>query len=362
MINIYERYAPDGYDEDSLLYLVGLTMITYRSGRSLELCPAEIDRERCFIQLVNRILEILCPDDAQRTKIFRDALACGYSSKILHWLLSSIRVMDELHGDWILHDMIDKGFLLLHPAIIKLAVEKMRRHHGHQYVQSTRVQSSATFLAIAHPTSFFAWQDILLGVGHDLDEFVAKELEAPSSALFLQGWRKNTLLLLFRSEAFPATNHGDHPTCDRCGQRYKRTKFMVDVPWARYLQGIRQGRLTPRSKCVDVQDITIDFRGGLASKIDHSSVSTDPYDSMKLPDSAPYRMVCKVRCKDGVCVPKVLEGSSAQDVFVLPYPLEEAEEEEEALAGTREEDASRLTSSLVEDSCPSRNIPGAFGD
>ncbi|PVH71796.1 hypothetical protein DL98DRAFT_596646 [Cadophora sp. DSE1049] len=364
MVTVFERHAPDGYDEVSVGYLIGVTMLAYRPGRALELCPAHIDREQSFIQFATRVFEFWCPDNSLRIMILEGVLFSRYSSKVLHWLLSGIETIDDSHSAPILHHMIRQGFLVRNPAIIKMALKKMTSLHTQLVVEtgSAYRQSTATSDAMGHVESFSAWRDIIIELGYDLEKFVSKELEDISSPLSVRGWTQSTLLALFRSEDHTSSNPVTDPICGRCGREYQETAMLVDLLWEKYLHGVREGRLKPVSKHAEVQDITIDFRGEAASTIDCSSASASRHYSLNQlnllgrAEFLPYRMVCRFGCLDGTDVSGAFGSASAQDVILPPYTCEEAPPENSDGAFPKE------VFCLDEDSCPTRKMPGAFGD
>ncbi|KAH7409738.1 hypothetical protein BKA64DRAFT_705491 [Cadophora sp. MPI-SDFR-AT-0126] len=355
MVTVFERHAPDGYDEASILYLIGITTVAYRPGRSFELCPAHIDRGLSFTQIVSRVFDFWCPDDSRRTEILLHVLGLGYSPNILHWLLSGIETIGGSHSASILHQMFKSGFLVRYPNIVKMAIKKMTNLHIPLVSPSgaTCRQSTATSFAMGNSKIYFAWRDILLEIGHDLKEFVHQELENTSSPLSAQGWTQSTLLALFRSNDQLSSEPEADPICGRCGCEYERTEMLVDLIWNRYLQGVRDGRLRPVSTIAEVQHITVDLHDEKTSTISRSPIPAGRHDSMDLvrdAESLPYRMVCRVVCWDRINVSEAFGGSSGQDVILPPYPLKEA-----PLHG---KDSPRQD----ENACPTKTMPGAFGD
>ncbi|KAK0124738.1 hypothetical protein ONS96_008620 [Cadophora gregata f. sp. sojae] len=353
MLAVYKRHAPDGYDDDSVLYLIGMTMLAYRLGPRSE-------REASFIQFVSRIFEFWCPDDHQRVRILRD-LPYNYTSKVIHWLLNDIEIIeDEVFAGDILYGLISREFHLWSPATVKLTIQKMPSLHI-QLGSSPRAQkqSTATSSVMISPESFFAWRDLLLELGHDLEEFVFKELEHMPSPLAAQGWTQMTLLALFRSENSSTPGslvRGQNSFCDRCGREDNPEIKMVDLHWRQYLQGVREGRLQPLPKCAEVKDITIDFREEVSVTKGGPPAGDGCHNLEQARDVSclPYKLVCRPKCVDSVCVSRVFDGGSAQDVIFPSYP--------QVLPEGSHGTVHRRVLLEEEDNCPTRKMPGAFGD
>ncbi|KAK0112605.1 hypothetical protein ONS95_014348 [Cadophora gregata] len=353
VLGVYERYAPDGYDDYSVKYLIGRTMLAYRLGPRSE-------REASFIQFVSRIFELWCPDDRQRVRILRD-LHHAYTSNVIDWLLNGIEILEDetLAGD-ILHDLIIREFHLWKPATIKLAMQKMPSLHIQLGSRPcAQALSTATSFVMISPENFFAWRDILLELGHDLEEFVFKELEHTPSPLAAQGWTQTTLLALFRSEKSSTPRNlvrGQNFLCDRCGREDNPEIKLVDLHWRQYLQGVREGKVQSLPRWAEVKNITIDFREevSLTKGRPLTGGGCHDLDQARCVSSSPYKLVCRPECVDSVCVSRVFDGSSAKDVIFPSYP----QVLPEGSLGTFH----RRVLLEKEDSCPRRMMPGAFGD
>ncbi|KAH7309248.1 hypothetical protein BKA65DRAFT_543480 [Rhexocercosporidium sp. MPI-PUGE-AT-0058] len=199
---------------------------------------------------------------------------------------------------------------------------------------------------------FWAWRDLLLERGLELEAFVRQELQENGSTLAAQGWTYDMLLSLFKSESSASSYGSADQSCQRCGISVTAT-WMVDLQWRRYLQGVREGRLKPVGGDPAVQNITLDFR----DQMQLPRPTAGPHDSLDLPpdiSSLPYRMVCPWQCRDEICVSFAFDGTSDGEVFLPPYPLEQETTQELDVF------ADKLTITEI-NSCPTERMPGAFG-
>ncbi|KAH9213324.1 hypothetical protein DL95DRAFT_447176 [Leptodontidium sp. 2 PMI_412] len=353
MVSVYERHVPDGYHDDSILCLIGMMLHSYRPGRSLDLCPAKIDREKSVMRIITRISELWLPDDHQQSMILKDLVLLGYSDRVVHWYLSGITTLEGSCSAMILNSLIGKGTLIHDPPTMRLALDRTSNLHSQSLSERDMRWMSPTAHTMYHPQMFFAWKKLLLERGHKLEDFVRDELDEKESALAAQGWTYDKLLSLFKSHSSSNLNSNMNQACQRCGISAKTT-WMVDLQWRQFLQGVREGKLKPGLADPGVQNITLDFRD--QTGLPCSAVGQ--HDSLDLPTDAgslPYQMVCSWQCRDKIPVSRAFDGTSDGEVFLPLYPLEQETKRE------REMIADKITITEI-DCCPTKRMPGSFVD
>ncbi|KAG4442550.1 hypothetical protein IFR05_001962 [Cadophora sp. M221] len=350
MVSIYERHVPDGYNDDSMLLLIGTMLLAYRPGRSLDLCPAEIDREQSAMKITSRISELWFPDDHQQSMILKDLILLGYGDRVVHWYLSGITRIEGSYGAIILNSLIGKGTLIQNLPIMRLAMDRTSNLHSQSLSEKYKRWMSPTAHALFHPQMFFAWRDLLLERGHKLKDFVRDELDERESALAAQGWTYDRLLSIFDSQSSASLNSNMDQACQRCGS--VKTTWMVDLRWRKYLQGVREGKLRAGLADPGIHDITLDFRGQTSPPFS-TVMRHDSLDLLSDAGSLPYQMVCSWECRDSIRVSHAFDGISDGEVFLPPYPLEQET--------TRQITAGKITIAEM-DYCPTKSMPGSFVD
>lgn len=369
MITTFFKHSPSGYDDTSMLYLIGKTLLSYRPYRQAVVGPmSQAERTESVLGIVKKILDIWSPDDYQLTLILQTAIHLSYSGRVIQWLLRSIN--HHLHDDdhtCIIHEALTWNFLSRDRLSMRLVMEKSKDLHiarfPHVYT-SYHSLYTPTSIAMFQPSTFFAWRDILIGMGLDLAVFVEEELGRVPSPLADEGWTLESLSSLFNMDDFrnySPSGASERSQCQRCGRHAMHHWTMVDLPWRRYLRDIRCRKPATVAgvacRSPEISAITLHFTSGEAQSpdlVDEEGLPLAATDGLRLM-VLPFEIVCSSHCYNDVCVAWVFETGSEDEVYFPPYV--------ERIGGIDDDFVvTELASRRGEDDCPSRKIPGAFVD
>jgi hypothetical protein len=378
MINLFQRYRREDYDDDSTLEIIGLSMIRYRPQKSMKMPWAQ----RCdaLLKLVSTLVPTLHSDDPIRAKVVFAAVDLCFEQELLHWLLHTTKgPLDGSTEYSAVHEAIHKRLLERDLCSMKLIVEKTKNLHlcaKKGYLQNG--VETPTMLAMYDMTTFLLWRQVLRDLGHDTQEFVRRELE--DGELKQAGWTQHSLSYLFDAQILPDPHTAPvvfgFPFCQRCGRNGTKltTKLMVDLKWRRQLRDIR---LRVSNKLSDTLDLSTSgasvvdnaenpesrHRGSSSTKFinkNHRGTSSttligEGSSAATLLASLPYRIVCSDACKDGICVALLYENDSTDEPDFPLYPNEYSLE-------SGETGNLNATGLVEEDRCPTHGMPGAFKD
>lgn len=346
MVTLFRQYSSGDFEENDIYQLIGSSIMSYRPHKSIGLTNA--DAGRAALLLSQELCNFLPPmDDLDMSKMLFGFLQYYYSNIALRWCISRIR--GNIQEDWLesegsaIHGALKRKLLHRDPiSTVMIARKSQSLHRELNYDRYKTPVSTPTTFTMYQPEMFYRWVQLLRSISYDLEQFIADELSV-SSVLLDQGWTQETLSVLFHSEPIANSVYSGNGfyICDRCSAREAYNKTKVDLAWRRHLRNIRTCRWKPetvrRSNEMDV-NISYDFEesDGYVGELFHlSEQATHVVRTVPL-------MVCSGECQDGICVANVYENDLDEEPDITPYPLlcEELD--------------------IEDDTCPARNMPGAF--
>jgi hypothetical protein len=335
MIRLFHTYAPEGFEENTILQLLGFLIFFYRPGKMDQPLSAS---QRCeaAISIIRELLPYLPAGSPNRSKILDDMLHLSYQRDALRFMIEQSDVIDDRVERSFLHEQIRKRLWRRDPQSLKELMRKLS--NWHLVVQPTFLGSrpeTPTALAMYQAGSFFAWRDILVELGTEMREFARKELEA--GVLSVQGWDEETLVSLFEVEDWGMDDCKEHNICDRCGSKGIPGWPVVDLAFQRYMRRVRMDRTVS-----GIKEIQIVLNPVFENKANGKEfVPVVQMAGMEKNEYLPYRFVCAGECGDGVVVAWMFEGDGVNEPNLPSFPV-------------------RRWVELVEDDYPLIRMPGAF--
>jgi hypothetical protein len=337
MIHLLENYRREDYDQDTILEIIGNSIVGYRLNKDIKMrWPQRCD---ALLRLLSTLMPMLHPTDPNRAKVILAAVQFFYEQETLHWMLRTTKCPLDGSIDYsTIHEALHARLLERDFCSMKLIIQKTRNLHlcaKKGYLQP-RIQTP-TMLAMYDMNTFRLWRQALRDLGHNIEEFIHRELG--DGLLREEGWTESSLAYLFEFE-IPSdphtspTNFG-FPCCQRCGRRGSRVacKLTVDLKWRRLLRYIR-----------------LQFsHEGSETALEENPLIPDPETLLE------YRIVCSNTCKDGISLALSYDNDSTEEPDLPHF----TERDESNSNGNISVDSSQ---NVLKWSCPTDNIPGAFKD
>ncbi|KAL2066003.1 hypothetical protein VTL71DRAFT_2074 [Oculimacula yallundae] len=348
-LSTYERHSQDGYDDNSMMTFINTIVTSYKP----RLSHGE-DHDKDIMIMISRVFELWLPNSYQRTGILRMLLECGYSNKVIEWFMYGVVSIEGSKSLEVLLCFLERGYPAQSLPLIKMLLDGIPKLH--QPVWGWGRARSFISCTMKHPSLFFAWRNLLLDCGYLLDVFTKQELNKKHSRLAFQGWSQETLLSLLRSQNSTvwSIDAAERGYCHRCGRKWLKSWCTVDLQWLRYLQSVREGKLnlTP-TECMFTSTVH-----GTRDKLpphETSAAQNIPQNLSSDLTPLPYRKVCDFMCKDRICVSDAFESTSEKPAFLPPYPYKKPDQE-------KFEVRLKKVASVDSNDCPTKTMPGAFGE
>jgi len=402
-ISLLQNLCRDRFDEEGVYHMLGRLLLFCRPQKHIAINQAS--RRDNALKAVVQLSQELSPCDRHyRPPLVNFMIQFHYTHAPLRWMLRSIKGQFEWGdcdsdctcsgcGAPILLEALKRKLPYRDPESTRLIMEKTKDIH--RTLDSSFVSLgpnvsliTATSLAMRQPSMFFPFRDCLLELGHEMDDFVEKELGVEGSPLATEGWDKETLSILFKSNVFPNTHNGillsGFLSCQRCSTK-EPGPIMVDLPWRRHLRNIRTrknhdsccgehasvGLQWPSDEVMTANLLQSDDFGvedpkllaiGDALEKNSRAVTKVPgrLNFSGVLETWPYHFVCPKSCADGVCVSGAYENDFTDEPDLPPYHETDTEHHSGTAAGDNSINNVDGDEIAEDESYPTTMMPGAY--
>jgi len=326
MLRLFLKFSVGAYDDFFMIGTAGRLLQEYQRSDKIDWTfHKRLEAvHRCLCPIVAEF----APDDPYKTALVYEAMYLYYQGDGLRWLLANIDTfLDETDPRVsVLHLGLKNLLAQRDYRSMLLIVKKTRNLHRRwgfpHEIEKTGLRSP-TWVAMLQSSTFFIWRNLLQEIGYDEEDFLREEAE--DDTLLEEGWTLTTLTTLFEYEYIPYEGKKNPenlgcPACERCGYWQlvnSQDPMIIDIGWRRQLKMLRLGmNLTSKQETTEHP-----FKESPCSSHTRSGNESSGDTQMAIQlekGELPYRIVCREKCRDGVCVAWVFEDNSSIEEPVLP--------------------------------------------